>query len=269
MKTSEINLQEALQVVSPLVKQAGEKARQHWQTALTTKAKGDEGLDLTTNIDEEIEVDLVEQLTAKYPAIGFQVEENSELNKKAEYQWVIDPIDGTKYYASGIPLFCIAVALTKNTRPILGVVYNPITQELYTGSQGISATRNGQAISVAPTATLERTMLTADWSNLESEWPAMRPWILDKLGKLADATYRVRSFGASQLSLVWLASGGVTNAFVHLTGVTKPMDIAAGIAICEAAGAITLTSPHPINGRPIVIVARPPIAEALHEIVFS
>lgn len=251
-----MDLRSAAQLVSRLAVEQGAIMMDRWGTVLEARTKDPEGLDLVTEVDVSTERSLVEQLTAAFPETGFQLEEEPELERAAEYEWVIDPIDGTKYFASAVPLFCTSIGLTQAGKPVLGVIYHPVSRQLYVGGVGIPATLNGHPVRVRQEDRLSHTMVSVDFSKSQDDWRQMQSWIDEKLRLLAGATYRIRMFGTGALSLAWVAGGSIVNAYVSLSGVKKLMDVAAGIAICEAAGGTVLVLEHPMNGKPLVIAGQ-------------
>ncbi len=261
-----VDLPAASELVAKMVTELGEELVARWGNSIIASPKDATGLDVVTELDLFIERSLVKQLSAAFPETGFRLEEQTDLQKEAEYEWVIDPIDGTKYFASGVPLFCISVGLTRNEDPVLGVIYNPVSGQLYVGGVGVVATLNGTPISVRDENRLSHTMLSVDFSKGD-DWEEMRPWMGEALQVLAHATYRTRMLGTGALSLAWVASGSIINAYVSLSGVNKYMDVAAGIAICRAAGAEVVILKHPVNRLPLVIAGKKEICSALLDLI--
>lgn len=262
-----MDLEKALDIAKQLAVEQGKKLAVGLKNIFVVEKKGREGIDLATSLDREIEKTLVMELRMAFPRTGFQVEEQQNLQKNAEYQWVIDPIDGTKYFASGVPLFCISIGLARNGDPILGVIYNPVSRQLYSGSVNSPAECNGERIRVLNTKDLAHTMVSVDFTKDTEKWPQIGGWITEKIGLLTDRAYRIRILGAGALSLAWVSSGSVVSAFTTLAGGVKFVDVAAGLAICKAAGAMVKTLRNPINGELEFIVGLEHIVKSIEEVL--
>ncbi len=117
-----------LKKVKDLAVEAGEKMVKSLGKARTSK-KGEK--DLVTEVDFLIEQMYKRELRKSFPDFGFLAEEENNSYPEEEYFWAIDPLDGTNNYAHSYPVFCTSVALTRRGRPILGVVYDPLRQEMF------------------------------------------------------------------------------------------------------------------------------------------
>lgn len=245
----DIDLFKALQVVKVLVRGEGQNLLSGFGSPIRiAKIKDKTGKDFATEHDLAVELSLVNGLSAEFPEVGFELEENKHLQKTGQYRWVIDPIDGTKYFASGIPLFSISVALVQGDEPILGVIYNPISQQLYAGSNVSPAEVNGRIISISKVGSLAETTLSVDFTRRSEAWGPISHWSSEKIRELSERAYRIRMLGVGSLSLAWVAAGGAVNAYTGITGNTKFVDVAAGLAICKAAGAEVKKIINPVNG---------------------
>lgn len=99
-----------------------------------------------TEIDQHVERRLREAIGARFPDHGVLGEEYESTGLDAEWVWVLDPIDGTKAFITGIPTYGTLIALARGGRPVLGVIDNPITRERWIGGDGLPATRNGRPV---------------------------------------------------------------------------------------------------------------------------
>jgi myo-inositol-1(or 4)-monophosphatase len=236
----------ALKTLKSLIVPLGEKLVAEWGKATIAATKDKESLDIATTLDQEIEHELTQKLKEQFPDTGFLVEEDESQNSQAEFRWAIDPIDGTKYYASRIPLFTISVGLLHNDEPVLGVIYNPVSRQLYEGSTAIPATLNQLPIHIRPEDTLARSVVSVDILS-DPENLEYSAWERAALHDLHTSAYRIRIVGSGSLSLAWISSGSVINAYLAAIPPTKLVDVAAGLAICQAAGAHIETIQHPAN----------------------
>ena len=227
--SSETFLQQAVEIVAA----AAEIARRGFGTSpiIQTKALSD----IVTEADREVEEYVVSHLAKLYPDHGFFCEESGKRSADAEYVWILDPIDGTKYYARGVPLYSIALSLERRGRPLLGIVHNPQTNEVFCGAAGRGATLNGRPIRCSEATLLDESTLCVEIPSRDLP-EAQRRLGLEEMGILVDHVRRVRILGVGALGLCYCASGGF-DAYVNLrSGTTKYWDIAAGRAILEAAG---------------------------------
>ena len=200
------------------------------RSSLRDKAFGD----LVTGGDLAAERHVVTELKRLCPDYGFDSEETASENPEAEYTWVLDPIDGTKYYARDIPLYSTSLALRRGDEPILGVVHCPELNRLYSAGAGQQATLNGEAIRCSTQTSLEQATICLEIPSRYSP-PAERRWGMEKMAVLVERCFRVRILGVGALGLCLCAAGGF-DAYVNLNSATKPHDTAAGEVIMRGAG---------------------------------
>lgn len=124
-----------------LADESGKIIRQYYRTDISIETKSDESP--VTVADKKSEEKMREMILKEFPSHGIIGEEFGEYNTDADYKWVLDPIDGTKSFVCGVPLFGTLIALTKNNEPILGVINQPILNEYLIGDNS-SAELNGK-----------------------------------------------------------------------------------------------------------------------------
>jgi myo-inositol-1(or 4)-monophosphatase len=190
--------------------------------------------DLVTTGDHDVEKYVRKELEKQFPDHGLVFEEMGQKNPTAEYVWILDPIDGTKYYAKGIPLYSVSLALARDRELILGVVYTPELDRMYCASSGQGATLNGHKIQCSNETYLDKTSICLEIPSRDSTDAELR-WALEKMSVLIEQTYRVRIIGVGSLGLCFCASGGF-DAYVNLGSMWKRHDIAAGQVIVQEAG---------------------------------
>lgn len=212
----------ALNDMSTLVTACGNDAKaQRFTTTVTRKSDGS----LVTNMDQAIESRLVEFIRQQYPDHAILGEEGTYVGpgdlSRHEYLWVIDPIDGTSAYAGTLTGWCVGVGLLRYGQPVAGVVYAPMSEELFVATPDGGAYRNGHAIhaSQTPNPHLDH------WMAVPSDMH--RKYHIHYRG-------RVRTTGATILSLCYVAAGMATAALV---GRCKAWDIAPAMALLRNAGA--------------------------------
>lgn len=130
MEKNEI-LEEAKKIIPSAVEKSGEIIKKYYRNNPDIELKDD--FSPVTRADKEVERYLRKTISEKFPDHTVLGEEEGETGGGSEYKWIIDPIDGTKSFITGVPLFGTLIALLKNDQPELGVIYNPITEELVMG----------------------------------------------------------------------------------------------------------------------------------------
>jgi myo-inositol-1(or 4)-monophosphatase len=186
--------------------------------------------DLVTDIDHRCEVAIVEVLKDSFPDSGFLTEESPPQDVKANEVWIIDPLDGTTNYVHGYPAFCCTIALKRDQAIVLGVVYDPLRDELFEASQNTEARLNDEIIQVSRTERLSQSLLATGFPYDRCEQPETN---LERFASLTMQTRGVRRGGSAGLDLCYTACGRL-DGFWELR--LKPWDVVAGAFIVEQAG---------------------------------
>jgi myo-inositol-1(or 4)-monophosphatase len=222
-------------------KQAGKLVLEHMGNLGRIEQKKN-AFDLVTEVDRMSEMLLRNKIQQEYPGHWILSEEDScqtnayEAFKRQDcgYGWIIDPIDGTTNFIHGIPHFAVSIGIVKNGEPIIGVVYNPVTDELYTARKSMGAYLNGQPIWVGKELKLEEAVLATGFQ--ANDWKSGSR-LVRQIDQLAGKSRNVRIIGAASLDLCWTAAGRLTGLWHE--GL-NPWDVAAGILILtEAGGCVT------------------------------
>ena len=230
----ELHLDEVVQTVRDLAVEQGALAVSRWSSAAPLEHK--DRRDFVTAVDLEIERNVKAALAARFPGHGLAGEETADENRQAEYQWLIDPIDGTKYYAGRSSLFAVSIGLLFQGEPILGVVYSAASAQSFYAFAGGGAFLDGRRLTGPACDDLSRVIANLETPGTHSLSAPERAWFERQLTRLTRRLYRVRALGLSSLAACWLASGAF-DAYVDLTGYVKPQDLAAGRIIMKEAGA--------------------------------
>lgn len=239
--STENEICELYNFVEPLVASAGQYMREGYQSARQKNVEvKTEFYDLVTIYDKKIEELLVNGIKKKYPHHKFIGEEESAENKRTpiltdEPTWIIDPIDGTTNFIRKIPHACISIALSVKQEIVLGIVYNPTANEMYTAKKNQGAFLNGEKIQVNNCKKMNDAVVGYEISLIHA--PAVRDKNIKRLYKLGSQAQGTRSFGSAALSLCYLASGAID--IYHIEDL-KPWDMAAGAIIIREAGGIVL-----------------------------
>jgi myo-inositol-1(or 4)-monophosphatase len=243
----------------------GDQALAAWQKLEFEVADKKPG-DVATSVDVEIEREFASFIAKNFPDHGFLGEELPELSKQADYQWQIDPIDGTKYFAGAAGLWTTTAALVYQGEPQLGCIYVPYTKQLYTAIKGQGAFLNGSKLSVNSAAEPATSQITWDlpgWGKPELE--PDNDYYHRVFQRLVAEFHRVRNIGSGTLSYAWTASGLLAAAVDPARHISKLIDIAAGLVIAQEAGAVVHRQALP-NDYERLIVGPAKIVETIAEI---
>lgn len=201
--------------------------------------------DIVTEADLASEAVVIPRLSASFPDHHIVSEEGggTGLGKpaaEADYFWYVDPLDGTSNYASNIPFFSVSICLADNhMNPLVGVVYDPFSDELYSAALGFGATLNDKPIHVSGLQTLAQAMLCSGfpYDSFKNPDNNIREW------KAFTVQSRgLRRFGSIALELSYVAKGRLEGLW---EGSINPWDVMAGIIIVrEAGGKVTDYSNH-------------------------
>jgi len=186
--------------------------------------------DFVSDVDCAAEVAILDTLRGAYPRHQILAEESGLSGAVAEYQWIVDPLDGTTNFLHGLPQFAVSIALQRGPELVLAVVLDPLKDELFTAMRGDGAQLNGEPISVSPARDLNECVIGTGI-------PFRNEASLDKyVSMLRDISHRtagIRRFGAAALDLAYVACGRF-DGFWELD--IKPWDMAAGALLIEEAG---------------------------------
>ena len=187
--------------------------------------------DLVTKVDKGSEEIIIAHIKSKYPDSKIVAEESGVSGgESAEYTWVIDPLDGTNNYASGLPIFAISIGLFKGDTPVLGVVYAPYLREMYYASKGQGAYLNGEKISISRKTELKNCMVGTGFP-YDKAYAKLNN--LDYFNNMLPKIRGVRRYGAAAYDLCLVASSCL-DAYWEMS--LQEWDVAAGALIVEEAG---------------------------------
>lgn len=219
-----------LEIAIQAAKEAGEILKRYFETSLERRLKDDSSI--VTEADEKAEERIIEILKSHYPGHGFLGEETGEQNPGAEYVWIIDPLDGTRNFVNGIPIFATSIGLVRSGKPVIGVIYNPVTDTLLSGKEGKGAYWNGKQVHVS-----EREASDATFSMGTSAKKEDKNLVAQCFFHAETYVRSVRYLGSAVMDLAYVARGG-TEGCIHIG--TKKWDYAAGaLLVLEAGGTIT------------------------------
>ena len=221
-------MKDFLTVACAAARAAGSILRENIEGKREITYKGD--INLVTEMDMRSERTVVEKLLAAFPDHGIIAEEETKIETGSGYRWVIDPLDGTTNYAHGYPCFSVSIGLEREEEVVVGVVYDPMRDELFTAQKGGGAFLNGKAIHVSRTDRLIQSLLA---TGFPCDRKTSEKNNLDYFHDLLMASQEVRRDGSAALDLCYVASGRF-DGFWELK--LKPWDVAAGSLIVREAG---------------------------------
>lgn len=194
--------------------------------------------DICTNLDLEVENFFIKEIKKKFPDHSILSEEAGEEKKnRSAPVWIIDPIDGTKHYLRHLPLWSTSLALQIKNQLILGVVYAPMTGELFYAFDKGGAFLSGKKIRVSSINKLADAFIYLELPRLRTTDQKFSKFIFI-FKELLQKSYRLRVFGLGSLGLCYLALGSF-EAYLNLANTTAFYDLAAGLIIAKEAGAKT------------------------------
>ena len=216
-----------LQTAIDAAHKAGQLLRDNFGGPLDVNAL--EAHDIKLDLDVRSQDLITRHILASFPDHAIYGEEGISGNQAGEFQWIVDPIDGTVNYFYSIPHFCISIALRQHGKIILGVIYDPMRDELWVVRQGETPTLNGHPCSVSKRNKLSEAMVSIGFSKSNTTIDSGLP-LFEKM------VYRVRkcrSMGSAALDMAYIASGRL-DAYIEQS--VSLWDIAAGIILVESAG---------------------------------
>ncbi len=181
--------------------------------------------------DRRAEETLYAELTKARPGYGFLGEEGGiREGSDKTHTWIVDPLDGTTNFLHGIPQFAIAIALRRETTVVAGLVYNPVTDEMFTAERGKGAFLNEQRIRVAARRRLADAVLACGLPHIGRGDLALGA---RETGAMQKEVAGLRRFGAAALDLAWVAAGRLDGYWERNV---SPWDMAAGLILVREAG---------------------------------
>lgn len=212
-----------------LARQAGEILRAGYDKDHKVSYKG--VIDLVTEIDRASEDFLLGEINKRWPGSYIMSEESGVTQGDMEQSWYVDPLDGTVNYAHQIPFFSVSIGFAYKGRMQLGIVYDPMRDEMFSAERGKGATLNGRSIHASDTTELEKSLLVTGfpYDAWDTEHDNFANFV--RFGKL---TQGVRRFGSAALDASYVAAGRF-DGFWELS--LKPWDVAGGGLIAEEGGA--------------------------------
>ncbi len=215
-----------------LARRAGAELRARAELERSVEGKGH--ADVVTDADRASEALIISAIRERFPDHAILAEESGAAVGSSEYQWVIDPLDGTLNYLHGLPIYCVSLGLLRHGELYIGVIYDPTRDELFAAERGGGARLNGRLLRVSRTERLAEALLTTGFPYDRFSQPDNNIREHDHmLLKCRD----IRRPGSAALDLCAVAAGR-TDAHWELG--LKPWDVAAGaLIVLEAGGTLS------------------------------
>lgn len=225
-----------IEKVIQIAKGSGEILKKHFRKQISYSIKTSKS-DFVTQVDLESQNFIKKELFYYYPDIPLIGEEQKTHSFSKEKFFLVDPLDGTLNYLHGIPFFCVSIAYVEKNEPLVGVVYNPISEELFYASQGEGSFFNGTKLnSPSSLATLENSIVATGWPYDKSKIP----WTINTMKHFINKVQEIRTMGSAALQMCYVTAS-ILDLYWEIG--LEPWDIAAGSVIVKESGLILRNIP--------------------------
>ncbi|XP_042859943.1 inositol monophosphatase 1-like isoform X1 [Penaeus japonicus] len=265
---AEVDAQKCFDVALDLVKQAGKVVREAIKKKKNIETKSS-AVDLVTESDKAVEKMLISGLSEAFPDHKFIGEESVSAGEKCvltdEPTWIIDPIDGTMNFVHSFPYTCISVGLWVKKEALVGVVYNPVLEQMFTAIKGQGAFLNGEKLSVSGEKDLGQALVFSEMGTSRDQEKVNT--VLTNITNLMPKVHGIRAMGSCTLNMCHVAMGGVDVCFefgIHA------WDMAAGyLVVTEAGGVVVDTEggPFDIMRRRVLCASSQELAEKISKLL--
>ncbi len=263
-KLSENDKKGFLVEAEQIAREAGEVLKKHWGK-LSKIIQKQFYWDLVTEADMESEQLVISKIQARFPEHQIHSEEAGLKDAESkDFMWLIDPLDGTTNYTHQYPMVAVSIGLLYRKEPVIGVVYNPILEEMFKAADGLGAFFNEKPMKASAVESLNKSLLATGFAYDRKETSDNN---YAEFCHMTNISQGVRRGGAASLDLAYVAAGRLDGYWER--GL-KPWDVAAGIVLVrEAGGQVTSYENGPIDltsGR--ILATNQRIHEALsHELI--
>ncbi len=246
-----------LSIAVEAAKEAGKFLKYSMGKVKDVQQKYGQETNLVTEIDKQSEEMIIKKIKQHFPQHDFLAEESGLRHArsvgghdtKSEYKWVIDPLDGTVNYTHSFPVFSVSIALEKKGELILGVIYDPNLDELFTAEKGSGAYLNDKRVHVSKSDELIWSLLVTGFPYNVDENPDN---CIDHFVNFLHEAQAIRRMGSAAIDLAYVAAGRI-DGFWEVS--LNPWDMAAGVLLIEEAGGkVTdfLGNPHSIYNKQVL-----------------
>ncbi len=235
-----------LDVAIKAARAAGALVRENFGRPL--KVNVEEAHDIKLELDERSQALITEMLLEKFPEHAILGEEGCTENTTTAFEWVLDPIDGTVNYFYGIPHFCISIALREKGEIIVGVIYDPMRDELWHAELGGKAYLNDRPVEVSQSTNISQSVVSVGMSKTRAELEVGLSIFHDLLVRAR----KCRMMGSAALDLAYVATGRF-DAYIERS--VNWWDIAAGVLLVNCAGGRLVIAPSAVQNGKLSVIA--------------
>ncbi len=214
-----------------IVKEAGSLFKEGYNSEKLIEFKG--GKDLVTQYDKEIEKLLIQRCSSFFKDFNIIAEESQNNTGEFGNSIIIDPIDGTTNFVNRVPHCAISIGVYKEKKSYIGIVYNPILNELYSAKAGEGAYLNGKLIHVSSDENFQTSLISTGFPYTGATNKNDLDWVIKNLQRILPKCQDIRRLGSASIDLCMVANG-VYEGYYEIN--LKPWDVSAGILILEEAG---------------------------------
>lgn len=235
-----------LEIALHAAREAGKLLRENFGQPLEVNAL--EAHDIKLELDVRSQTLITKIILDAFPEHAIYGEEGLAGNQASASHWIIDPIDGTVNFFYGIPHFCISIALRERDEITLGVIYDPIRNDLWQVRRGETPLLNGQPIAVSPRTQLSEAVLSVGFSKTKTTIDSGLPLF----ERMVYRARKCRLMGSAALDLAYVACGRL-DAYIEQS--VSLWDVAAGVLLVEAAGGTVTMKSHEESPDKLSVVA--------------
>lgn len=225
-----IDLNKAIEEVKRWALEAGKIQRDNYEKEDLKVSTKSSDVDLVTEVDELSEKIILSAIKENYPDHGILSEESEYHETNSDYLWIIDPLDGTNNYAQGLPIFAVSIALEFRGEVVLGVVYEPLLNEMFSAVKGKGAYLNDKKISIGSKDRLRQSVLATGFPYDKDKNPNNN---VNYFNRIVPKVRGIRRMGAAAYDLANVACGRI-DGYWELN--LNPWDVAAGALLIEESG---------------------------------
>jgi len=225
-----MNMDKIIQAAREAALKAGRMLRENIGKSIEISYKGT--VDLVTNFDTQAQRVIFDHLSSCFPDHDYLAEEGLSQNKGAEFRWIIDPLDGTTNYAHQFPVFTVSIALEREGEVVLGLIYDPMREEMFSAVKGKGSFLNGEGIRVSAVDDLNKSLLA---TGFPYDIRASKVNNITHFNNFLTRVQGIRRCGSAAMDLCYVASGRF-DGFWELK--LSPWDMAAGALIVQEAGGL-------------------------------
>jgi myo-inositol-1(or 4)-monophosphatase len=222
-----------LQTAIDAAQKAGTVLKEGFGTDYTISSKS-QIHDLVTEYDHKSEAIIIETIRSSFPDHQILTEESGHHASDGDITWIIDPLDGTVNFAHGIPIFCVSIAVKQGDGVLCGVIYSPMTEEMFIAEKDKGATINGKPCKVTQQTSLPSAFLVTGFPYSVKENPLH---CIDHFAHIVGMGIPIRRLGSAALDLAYVAVGRF-DGFWEVA--LQPWDMAAGALLVKEAGGIVI-----------------------------